>query len=508
MEAIFFQFFVKELRAALWGARVDKVYLPAPNYLTLALSMPYRPQPDATVPPVKRQFLHVRYGTGRYFCFLSAMKTSQPPRAPAEAMRLRKYLCGRRIVAVADDWPQRRLLMEFSGEGPALLLDPKAQPALVPVPEAFVGAAVWPPLDAIVAQEGIWQSHPQCSPELRRRLGALPRPEAAAILARLEAGVAEGFFVESRRGMPDAVWPVAWPESVLRGRTVARCATALEAAVAFGQPLAFGEATDREAAPDAAAKAARSRRLARSLARLDADEARMRSFIARRAEADALAANLHLLDGHKRQPSVFVPDAQGVGVTLTLDPRLTVIENMQKLYHFAAKGERGLVAIAARRRDLQDGRKSVKGPVREAGHTRREPPRVGSVSGIAAYAYRTSDGFLALRGRNAKANDQLLRQANAFDLWLHVADGPGAHVIVRRDHPGREVPQRSLLEAGGLAALSSYACGATTATVLVALVADVRRIKGAAAGRVAVDAVRETLRVRPEPELENLRESS
>ena len=80
-------------------------------------------------------------------------------------------------------------------------------------------------------------------------------------------------------------------------------------------------------------------------------------------------------------------------------------------------------------------------------------------------------------------------------------------MIVRRDHPGREVPRRSLLEAAGLAALASYAGQATTATVLVALVADVRRIRGAAAGRVAVTSVLETLRVRPAPELEKLRET-
>ena len=78
-------------------------------------------------------------------------------------------------------------------------------------------------------------------------------------------------------------------------------------------------------------------------------------------------------------------------------------------------------------------------------------------------------------------------------------------MILRRDHPGREVPPSSLREAAGLAALASYAGQATTVTVLVALVADVRRIRGAAAGRVAVANVLETLRVRPDAALERLR---
>jgi len=507
MEAIFFRFLARELASVLVGSRVDKVYMPSPNCLTLALYIPAGGL-DAVSPFPKRQYLHLHYGTGHFFCFLAPMKTAQPERAPAEAMRLRKHLGGRRVIQLVDDWPNRRLFLGFSGEGPALLLDPRAAPALVAAfPDAKPAVPDWPSVATVLAEPEIWRAHPQFSPELRRRLAALPREQASALVDRLQHGVAEGFFVEFRRGMPEAVWPVSWPDRLQHGREVRRYDSALAAAVAFGQPLAFGEVTGRQDAPEAAAKAVRARRLARSLARLDADEARMRSFIARRADADALAASLHRLDGRIRQPAVEVTYSGGGEASLFLDPALTVIQNMQKLYHLAAKGERGLIAIAARRRDLQDGKKTVQGPVRGGRLMRpdRFPP--GPYAGVAAHRYRTSDGFLALRGRNAKANDQLLRLANAFDLWFHVADGPGAHVIVRRDHPGREVPRRSLLEAAGLAALASYAGQATTATVLVALVADVRRIRGAAAGRVAVTSVLETLRVRPAPELEKLRET-
>lgn len=504
MEAIFFHFLAEELKSVLVGARVEKVFMPSPNYLILALYIPFGADSSAVLSG-KRQFLHIRYGTGRFFCFLDSMKTAQPARAPAEAMRLRKHLDGRRVIRIAADWPRRRLFFGFSGEGPALSLDPRSAPDLLAAfPDVLPGEPEWPDLAAALAEPEIWRAHPQFSPELRRRLAALPPEQAREMFGRLRRGEAEGFYVEFRRGAPEAVWPFAWPEGVRRGREVRHYASALAAAAAFGQPLAFGEVTGRQVAPETASAKARARRLARSLARLDADEARMRTFLAHRSEADALAASLHRLDGHVRQPEVLAdfPDGQR---PVALDPALTVIENMQKLYHFAAKGERGLVAIAARRRDLQDGRKDVQGPVRGCGKKRPDRSPAGPFAGIAAHTYRTSDGFLALRGRNAKANEQLLRRANAFDLWLHVADGPGAHVIVRRDHPGREVPPGSLREAAGLAALASYAGQATTATVLVALVADVRRIRGAATGRVAVTNVLETVRVRPDPALENLR---
>ena len=73
MEAIFFRFLAGELTLALVGSRVEKVYLPAPNYLTLSLH-PARPLVLAGE-PLKHPFLHVRYGTGRFFCFLSGLKT-------------------------------------------------------------------------------------------------------------------------------------------------------------------------------------------------------------------------------------------------------------------------------------------------------------------------------------------------------------------------------------------------------------------------------------------------
>lgn len=505
MEAVFFRYLARELAIALVGARVEKIYLPSPNCLTLALH-PARPLAIAGN-CLKNPFLHVRYGTGRFFCFLSTVKTIQPERAPAEAMRLRKYLRGRRLERLLADWPRRRLILCPGGPGPGLILDPRAFPALGPVPAAAPEEPGWPALDTLLSEPDIWQAYPQCSPELRRRLAAMPREAAQALYARIASGEPDGFFVTYLHDMPESVWPVAWPAAMGRGREVRRFDSALAAAAAFGEPLAFAEVSGRRDAPQQAVQAATRRRLARALARLDADEARMRGFIARRETADLLAAQLHGLDARARLARVVVSPPEADPVSIELDPALTVVQNMQKLYHLVAKGERGLVAIAARRRDLQDGKKDLQVQRRRVKPARPDRTVQESKPGVAAHRYRTSDGFLALRGRNAAANDQLLRLANAFDLWFHVADGPGAHVILRRDHPGREVPRRSLEEAAGLALLASYAARATAADVLVALVADVRRIKGAAAGRVSVAAVLETVRAVPAPELENLRET-
>lgn len=503
MEAVFFRFLGREMLRALTGARIEKIYLPSPNVITVALYVPSGQ--DVPGHAGKRTlYLHARYGTGRFFLFLSAQKTVQPQRAPAAAMRLRKHLGGRRVATVVSDWPRRRLTLILAGDGPALVLDPQAFPDLTAAPEAPPDEVVWPPLEAVLADPDIWRAHPQLSPTLRRRLAGLPPGQARATYDRLIEGSPDGFHLETKNGEPHGVWPLAWPQA--SGVSTRRFETALEAAAAFGEPLVFGEVSGRGAAPETAARAAGRRRLARSLARLAEDEQRMRAFIARRAEADILAANLHALDKQARLSGLSLPTGDGGIVALSLDPSLTVLQNMQKLYRLAAKGERGLTAIAARRRDLRAPEKDLQDRGSGAGRGGPANTSPGAVAGIAAHAYRTSDGFLVLRGKNAKANDRLLRSANPFDLWFHAAGGPGAHVILRRDHPRREVPRRSIEEAAGLAGLASFAAGAGTAEIMVARVADVRREKGAPAGLVRVEALLETVRARLDPALEDLRE--
>jgi len=53
--------------------------------------------------------------------------------------------------------------------------------------------------------------------------------------------------------------------------------------------------------------------------------------------------------------------------------------------------------------------------------------------------YRSSDGYEILVGRAAHTNDQLtFRVARSHDLWLHSADYPGSHVVVRSQvQPGK-----------------------------------------------------------------------
>jgi predicted ribosome quality control (RQC) complex YloA/Tae2 family protein len=69
----------------------------------------------------------------------------------------------------------------------------------------------------------------------------------------------------------------------------------------------------------------------------------------------------------------------------------------------------------------------------------------------------SSDGYEILVGRSDAENDLItFRLARSQDLWLHAADYPGSHVLVR--NPQRKaIPHRTILEAAELAAFYSQA---------------------------------------------------
>ncbi|MDP9311687.1 MAG: NFACT RNA binding domain-containing protein, partial [Chloroflexota bacterium] len=74
------------------------------------------------------------------------------------------------------------------------------------------------------------------------------------------------------------------------------------------------------------------------------------------------------------------------------------------------------------------------------------------------------------------------RLARPDDLWLHVRDMPGAHVVVQA---AGDVPQRTVDEAAGLAAHFSAARNSTSAEVIVTQRRHVRKIPGGPPGLVS-----------------------
>lgn len=103
-----------------------------------------------------------------------------------------------------------------------------------------------------------------------------------------------------------------------------------------------------------------------------------------------------------------------------------------------------------------------------------------------ARRFVSSDGFEILVGKGAKDNDFLtFRVAKSLDLWLHAADYPGSHVIVRNQNR-REIPPATLLEAAQIAAFYSQARNQPKVAVHYTPKKFVHKPKGAAPGLVSL----------------------
>ena len=95
----------------------------------------------------------------------------------------------------------------------------------------------------------------------------------------------------------------------------------------------------------------------------------------------------------------------------------------------------------------------------------------------------TSDGFKVYYGKNNMQNDALtMRFASNSDLWFHVRESFGAHVVLRLE--GREATETAIYEAARVAASHSKSAEGTKVPVDYTEIRNVRKPKGAKPGKV------------------------
>lgn len=229
--------------------------------------------------------------------------------------------------------------------------------------------------------------------------------------------------------------------------------------------------------------------------------------------------------------TVQLADFEGGTVEVALDPKLPVHENARRYYDEAARAERARAELPGRlsaaegdvhalasaldraRQGALDATEleAVVGPdpfVGASGDSRGERGqgqrhgRRGEAGG-AALPYRRflSSGGLEIRvGRGARKNDELtFRHAAPDDVWLHVREAPGAHVVLRW-RGAENPPARDLEEAAILAALNSEARHAGLVPVDWTRRKYVRKPRKAPPGAVLPERV-QTVFVAPDPGL-------
>jgi predicted ribosome quality control (RQC) complex YloA/Tae2 family protein len=309
-------------------------------------------------------------------------------------------------------------------------------------------------------------------------------------------------------------------------------------------PLARGETTDRaplswivELALGSAAARARHEDLARDLvARLERKRKNAGSLLAglekRRAAADEaervrqdgelVKANLgRLARGARELVTEDLYDPQMRPRRVALDPKLSPIENLERLFDKAKKLARsrdavaGEIALTAARVAELDGLLArARAPDADLAQVEAAAlerglldPRQTTVDGrpekpAPRLPYRSFAGYAGSEirvGRSARDNDELtFRHARGNDLWLHTADTPGSHVVLPLEK-GAEPHHEELLDAAHLAVHHSPIAGATRARVHVARRKEVHKPRGAKPGLVTLSGGR-ILELRMQPE--------
>lgn len=133
-----------------------------------------------------------------------------------------------------------------------------------------------------------------------------------------------------------------------------------------------------------------------------------------------------------------------------LEKQSVTVEFLEKLFREADDAESLDAAIAEAAIALP-----VELRPKQASENAKARSRENEWSGLRRY--RGPNGFEIVVGRNDRDNDRLtFKLARPMDLWLHAADYPGSHVLVR--NPTRQpVPHHVVIAAAELAAFFSKA---------------------------------------------------
>jgi predicted ribosome quality control (RQC) complex YloA/Tae2 family protein len=190
-----------------------------------------------------------------------------------------------------------------------------------------------------------------------------------------------------------------------------------------------------------------------------------------------------------------------------LAPELAALEErragLEKIV--AARDEAALAAFDGGKASEKSGAggKGGAGRAQTAARTKASK-RDSAEKGRTLRRYRSSDGYEVVVGRGARENDEVtFRVARSYDTWMHAADYPGSHVVVRARGRDEPVPHRTLVEAARLAAHFSQARKDSKVAVNYTQRKFVSKPRGAAPGLVYLSSFR-TLLVEPAEELERL----
>ncbi len=235
--------------------------------------------------------------------------------------------------------------------------------------------------------------------------------------------------------------------------------------------------------------------------------------------ADLINANLYRIKPGETEVELgnFYDKNQGL-VRIKLDATKTAAENAQNFYRQYKKSKVAVeklteemdkatqeiaylesVLDAVERAEAERDLIEIKNELVAQGFIRLRGAGKKKLKALPPIEYTLDGGAKVLVGRNNHQNDQLtLKMAAKKDIWFHVKDMPGSHTILVAN--SQPVEDETLLLAAKIAAYHSKAKNSANVPVDFALVKDVKKPAGARPGMVIYNNYK-TLYVTPDKNL-------
>ena len=212
---------------------------------------------------------------------------------------------------------------------------------------------------------------------------------------------------------------------------------------------------------------------------------------------DILAANMHLLKHGMDKITVF-DFYNNCDITISLDPLLSPNDNLNFYYNRYNKGKRTETALNARLLDIKNeikyfeevklfieketdfvGIEEIENELKFSGKKKIKLNKAKKRE-LLSFEY---NGFKIFVGRNNKENEEItFNRGTSRDIWLHVKDIPGSHVLIIREQ--KEVDDDTLLYAAKLAGEFSKASKGDKVTIDYCEKKFVKKIKNSKPGNV------------------------
>ncbi len=486
MDANFFRFVIHDGTKYLKGSRIEKVFNPIQGVWTFKLST-----------KVNLIFCH---GPKKNFLFFSQNRPENPVRPNAKVGWWRKRVKNKWINDVFIDWPKRRFALELRGENLYLLFDLTKGLFLLnknPIESYIIN---WPPLEQVLKEKEIYKHYPHITSPLRYALLNMScSSKRERVYSKIRAGDVSCFYVYEFEDVKKDPIVGLWEMEDLKGDVVSCFDSSIDAAKYYGWKI-LQDLQEREKGED--------RREKRLRKRIKKERERLLEWLSLEQQAVLIYENLYRFDANKHYSRISLQGRDGNNIEIELDPCMTLIENVNNMFKKVKKAKKGLAILENRLKNgLSIRRLNGHGQIgqkRNSIDIQNRLPLSSRLKGISVKLFLNSDGFYILRGKNQRSNHKLLTvSARPHDLWFHVEGGPGAHVIVVRDNPTKEVPETTILEAAKLAGLASYQKDSGHCRVIGTEVRYVKKIKGMPLGQVEVKKVLYSLDVELDPLIEN-----